>query len=170
MNYTPPPRHPTFRPPKQDSPKKPQVIQENGFTQQESMLLREALGLAGMQWLDGPGYVMGKKDQLELTFRAGESQNARWVVMAFPLYNMNDPQAVEICLHFLAEGHAMVHLLDFQYQVGINMDTENLEFLMQLPIQGVTAAQMSQLIQTFFEALAASLAEELASILKEGGQ
>jgi len=98
---------------------------ESGFSAAEASLLHEAIGLAGMRWFDGLGVIMAKKEQFELSFRAGESQNARWVVMAFPLYNMNEPSSAEICLHFLAEAHAMVHVLDFQYQVGINMETEN---------------------------------------------
>lgn len=142
-------------------------VLENGFTQPESMLLREAVGLAGMRWYDGPGLIMAKKEQFELTFRAGESTSTRWVVMAFPLYNMNDAHSVEICLHFLAEAHTMIHVLDFQYQVGINMETENLEFLMQLPLAGLSGAQMAGLINSFFEALTQSVMEELASILEE---
>jgi len=138
---------------------------ESGFTAQEASLLHEAIGLAGMRWYDGLGVIMAKKEQFELSFRAGESQNARWVVMAFPLYNMNEPSSAEICLHFLAEAHTMIHVLDFQYQVGINMETENLEFLMQLPLQGVTGAHMANLIQAFFDALANSVMQELTEIL-----
>ena len=141
------------------------ALLDSGFSADESILLHEAIGLAGMHWFDGRGVILGKKEQFELSFRAGESPNARWVVMAFPLYSMNEPSSVEICLHFLAEAHAMVHVLDFQYQVGINMETENLEFLMQLPLQGVTAAKMANLIQVFFDALANSVMQELSEIL-----
>lgn len=137
----------------------------NGFSVSESTLLHEAIDLAGMRWFDGQGLIMAKKEQFELVFRAGQSQNARWVVMAFPLYNMNEPSSAEICLHFLAEAHTMIHVLDFQYQVGINMETENLEFLMQLPLSGVTGAQMANLIQVFFDALANSVMQELTEIL-----
>lgn len=59
----------------------------------------------------------------------------------------------------------MIHVLDFQYQVGINMETENLEFLMQLPLEGVTGAQLANLIQVFFDALANSVMQELIEIL-----
>lgn len=139
----------------------------NGFTPAESDLLHDSIRLSGMQWFDGDGVIMGKKEQFELSFRAGKSENSRWVVMAFPLYNMNEPNAAEICLHFLAEAHVMIHVLDFQYQVGINMETENLEFLMQLPLVGVVASQLAELIRVFFDALADSVMKELAEILEE---
>ena len=63
----------------------------------------------------------------------------------------------------------MIHVLDFQYQVGINMQTENLEFLMQLPLRGITGAQMANLVQVFFDALASSVMEELAEIIEGMG-
>jgi len=149
--------------------KKPKTL-ENGFTPAESSLLHDAIQLSKMQWFDGDQVIMGKKDHFELCFRPGESQNTRWVVMAFPLYNMNEPNSVEICLHFLAEAFSMIHVLDFQYQVGIDMETENLEFLMQLPLTGVTALQLAELIQVFFEALANSVMQELKQILDQMNQ
>ena len=145
-------------------------LRPNGFSALESDLLHDAVRLSGMQWFDGDGMIMGKKGQFELSFRAGQSENARWVVMAFPLYNMNEPNSAEICLHFLAEAHVMIHVLDFQYQVGINMETENLEFLMQLPLAGVVASQLAELIRVFFDALADSVMKELAEILEEMNQ
>ncbi len=159
-----------YRPPQNmmPPPKKPDQVApalDHGFTAHEANLLHEAIGLASMQWYDGKQVIMAKKEQFELSFRPGSSPNARWVVMAFPLYNMNEPSSAEICLHFLAEAHTMIHVLDFQYQVGINMETENLEFLMQLPLVGVTGAQMASLIQVFFDALAHSVMKELAEIL-----
>jgi hypothetical protein len=170
MQKSPPPNPRVSRSVPPPADKKPVTIQENGFTLKETTLLREAIGLAGMRWFDGPGLVMAKKELMELSFRAGESANSRWVVMAFPLYNMNEPNSMEICLHFLAEAHTMIHLLDFQYQVGINMETENLEFLMQLPLEGLTGAQMASLIQSFFEALSKSVMEELTEILEGSKQ
>ncbi len=143
---------------------------EHGFTAAEASLLHDAISLTGMRWFDGEGVIMAKQEQFELSFRAGASESMRWIVMAFPLYNMNQPNSVEICLHFLAEAHSMIHVLDFQYQVGINMETENLEFLMQLPIKDVTAAQLSELIKTFFDALSTSVMKELDQILSEMDQ
>ncbi len=148
---------------------KPKIL-ANGFTPAESTLLHDAIQLSQMQWFDGDRVILGKKEQFELSFRSGESQQTRWVVMAFPLYNMNEPNSAEICLHFLAEAFTMIHVLDFQYQVGINMDTENLEFLMQLPLTGVTAAQLAELIRVFFDALANSVMQELSQILEEMNQ
>lgn len=148
---------------------KPKIL-ANGFSPAESTLLHDAIQLSKMQWFDGEQVIMGKKEQFELSFRAGESTQTRWVVMAFPLYNMNEPNSAEICLHFLAEAFTMIHVLDFQYQVGINMDTENLEFLMQLPLTGVTAAQLAELIRVFFDALANSVMQELSQILEEMNQ
>ena len=145
-------------------------LRPNGFTAIESDLLHDAIRLSGMQWFDGDGVIMGKKAQFELSFRAGQSENNRWVVMAFPLYNMNEANSAEICLHFLAEAHVMIHVLDFQYQVGINMESENLEFLMQLPLVGVVASQLAELIRVFFDALADSVMKELAEILEEMNQ
>ncbi len=139
----------------------------HGFTPSETALLHDAISLTGMKWFDGEEGIMAKQEQFELTFRSGSNENLRWVVMAFPLYNMNQPNSVEICLHFLAEAHSMIHVLDFQYQVGINMETENLEFLMQLPLKDVAAAQLSELIKTFFDALSVSVMKELEQILSE---
>jgi len=152
------------------APKKSEVPLPNGFTSTESALLHEAISLSGMQWFDGENVIMAKKENFELSFRSGESPNTRWVVMAFPLYNMNEPNSAEICLHFLAEAHTMIHVLDFQYQVGINMESENLEFLMQLPLEGITGAQMAELIRVFFNALANSVMKELDEILGEMNQ
>lgn len=165
MNKNPFPRHPYVQPPPTKRPEQSPALLDCGFNANEAKLLHEAIALAGMQWFDGKGVIMGKKAQFELSFRAGQSQNIRWVVMAFPLYNMNEPNSVEICLHFLAEAHAMIHVLDFQYQVAINMETENLEFLMQLPLVGITGSQMANLIQVFFDALANSVMQELNQIL-----
>lgn len=138
---------------------------DNGFTASESILLHESLGLAGFQWFDGKLMILGKKSEMEISMRAGQAESGRWAVMAFPLYDMNAPSAAEICLHFLAEAHGMAHLLDFQYQIGINMESEMLEFLIQLPVQGVTASQLGELIRTFFEALAETILEDLGEIL-----
>lgn len=165
MNKNPSPRSSSRASSEPVSPTTAAPRLESGFSHVEANLLHESIGLAGMRWFDGQGVIMAKKEQFELSFRAGESQNARWVVMAFPLYNMNEPSSAEICLHFLAEAHAMIHVLDFQYQVGINMETENLEFLMQLPLEGVTGAQLANLIQVFFDALANSVMQELTEIL-----
>lgn len=143
---------------------------QHGFTAEEASLLHDAISLTGMRWFDGEGVIMAKLEQFELSFRSGSSESMRWVVMAFPLYNMNEPNSVEICLHFLAEAHSMIHVLDFQYQVGINMETENLEFLMQLPLKDVAAAQLSELIKTFFDALSTSVMKELDQILSEMDQ
>jgi hypothetical protein len=161
-------QQPRFRPPpsKQHSLLKEKPL-PSGFTASEAAILHDAISLTGMKWFDGEGVIMAKQEQLELSFRSGASENLRWVVMAFPLYNMNQPNSVEICLHFLAEAHAMIHVLDFQYQVGINMETENLEFLMQLPLQEVTASQLAELIKTFFDALSTSVMKELDAILSE---
>lgn len=155
------------RPGQPPQTKKTETLLPNGFTATESALLHEAITLAKMQWFDGENVIMAKKEQFELSFRAGQSQSTRWVVMAFPLYDMNEPNSAEICLHFLAEAHTMIHVLDFQYQVGINMESENLEFLMQLPLVGITGAQMAELIRVFFDALAHSVIKELEAILSE---
>ncbi|WP_370260813.1 hypothetical protein [Limnobacter sp.] len=141
-----------------------------GFRPTDLQLLHDALRLAGMAWFDGDQCVLAKKDQLELLFTPGQSAHLRWAVMSFPIYNMNMPNAAEIALHFLAEAHGMIHVLDFQYQVGINMQSENLEFMMQLPLEGVVAAQLAELVRTFFDALSSSIQEELAQILDELGQ
>ncbi|HEX4843528.1 MAG TPA: hypothetical protein VFV57_07640 [Limnobacter sp.] len=139
----------------------------NGFKASESQMLHEALSLAGMRWFDGDACILGKKESFELVFTSGESGQFRWAVMSFPLYNMNMPNAAEIALHFLAEAHGMIHVLDFQYQVAINMKTENLEFMMQLPVEGVVASQLAELIGHFFEALSESVTKELNQILEE---
>ena len=143
------------------------TLQANGFKAAESQLLHESLQLANMKWFDGDGRILGKSGQFEVTFRAGESQNMRWAVMGFPLYDMNMPNSAEICLHFLAEAYDMIHALDFQYQVGINMETEHLEFLMQLPVAEISAAQLAELISSFFQALAETVMNELSEIVEQ---
>lgn len=145
----------------------PPKMLPNGFTNSESVLIHESLSLSGFQWFDGDKLIMGKKTELEVFFRPGQSESARWVVMGFPLYDMNAPSAAEVCLHFLAEAFGMTHMLDFQYQVAINMDTEKLEFLIQLPLENVTPSQLGELIRTFFDALAETILEDLSEILSQ---
>lgn len=137
----------------------------NGFYAAESTLVHESLSLAGFQWFDGDKVIMGKKLEFEVFLRPGQSQAGRWMVMGFPLYDMNAPNAAEVCLHFLAEAFAMAHMLDFQYQVAINMESEKLEFLIQLPLEKVTASQLGELIRTFFDALAETILQDLSEIL-----
>jgi hypothetical protein len=141
----------------------------NGFTAEESSLLHESIQLAKMRWLDGEGMVVAKSDMFEITFKPGESPNIRWTVMAFPLYDMNMPNAAEMCLHFLVESYEMIHMVDFVYQIGINMQTEKLEFLVQLPLEGVSAAQLSEMISTFFKTLSESVMNEMSKILEQLG-
>ncbi|HEX4918194.1 MAG TPA: hypothetical protein VFV43_09880 [Limnobacter sp.] len=150
----------------QGKSKAPTVL-PNGFQPAESELLHEALHLAGLNWFDGESCILGKKEAFELVFTPGESGDFRWAVMSFPLYNMNMPNAAEIALHFLAEAYGMIHVLDFQYQVAINMRTENLEFMMQLPVRGLVASQLAELIGHFFNALSESVTKELDQILEE---
>lgn len=138
----------------------------NGFTAEESRILHLALELANLRWFDGEEVVMGKRDNFELYFRPGQSANLRWVVMGFPLYDMNQPNAAEVCLHFMAESFDMIHVLDFQYHIGINMESEVLEFLVQLPLNGMTGAQLAELIKVFFDTLSESVLKELNNILK----
>lgn len=145
----------------------PLKLLSNGFTSSESVLIHESLSLSGFQWFDGDKLIMGKKTELEVFFRPGQSETARWAVMGFPLYDMNAPNAVEVCLHFLAEAFGMTHMLDFQYQVAINMDTEKLEFLIQLPLENVVSSQLGELIRTFFDALAETILEDLSEILSQ---
>lgn len=151
----------------QGKPVVPAKVQANGFSAEESRILHSAIELAGLRWFDGEALVMGKKDDFEVFFRPGQSANARWLVMGFPLYDMNLPNSAEVCLHFMAESFNMIHMLDFQYHVGINMETEILEFLVQLPLVGVNGQQLGELIKAFFETLSESVMNELATILKE---
>lgn len=149
--------------------KKSTDVLENGFTASESLLLHEALQLAQFQWFDGKGLILGKMEQFDVTFRAGHSERFRWAVMGFPIYDMNQPNSAEVCLHFLAEAYEMIHLLDFQYQVGINMETEKLEFLMQLPVEQVTGSQLAELIKAFFTALSETVQAEMAELIERLG-
>lgn len=145
------------------------VEQPNGFYPEESRLLHEALALAKMRWFDGEFVILGKSDRMEVQIRRGASELQRWAVLAIPLYDMNAPGAVEICLHFLSEAHLMAHVLDFQYQVAINMKTEQLEFLLTLPLKQITAAQVGELIGSFVNSLADSLEQELGELLQQFG-
>ncbi|MDH4395837.1 MAG: hypothetical protein QE278_09180 [Limnobacter sp.] len=138
---------------------------DNGFTPQESSLMHDALRIADMKWFDGDGCILGKGDQMELALRAGASDRQRWAVMAVPIYDMNAPGAVEIALHFLAESFDMAHVLDFQYQIAINMEAERLEFLMNIPFQHLTASQIGEIIGTFTKAMMESLNQELSALL-----
>ena len=60
-------------------------------------------------------------------------------------------------------------MLDFQYQVAINMKTEQLEFLLTLPLKQITAAQVGELIGSFVNSLADSLEQELGELLQQFG-
>lgn len=141
-------------------------VQGNGFTSEESRLIHDALRLAQMRWFDGEGSILGKSDKLEVTIRPGASEQQRWAVMAVPIFDMNAPGAVEICLHFMAESFNMAHVLDFQYQIAINMEVERLEFLMQIPIAHLNAAQVGEVIRTFTEAMMESLTQELSALME----
>jgi hypothetical protein len=138
---------------------------DNGFTAHESSLMHDSLRIAGMKWFDGDGCILGKGDQMELALRAGASDRQRWAVMAVPIYDMNAPGAVEIALHFLAESFDMAHVLDFQYQIAINMESERLEFLMNIPFEHLTATQIGEIIGTFTKAMMESLNQELSALL-----
>lgn len=138
---------------------------DNGFTPKESSLIHDSLRMAGMKWFDGDGCILGKGDQMELAIRSGASDRQRWAVMAVPIYDMNAPGAVEIALHFLAESFDMAHVLDFQYQIAINMETERLEFLMNIPIEHLTVGQIGEIIGTFTKAMMESLSQELSALL-----
>lgn len=141
------------------------LLLDNGFTPQESALIHDALRGASMRWFDGDGCILGRGDQMELAIRSGSSERQRWAVMAVPIYDMNAPGAVEIALHFLAESFDMAHILDFQYQIAINMETERLEFLMNIPIEHLTVSQISEIISTFTKAMMESLTQELSALL-----
>lgn len=149
------------------NPTQPRLDQllDNGFTPQESSLMHDGLRIAEMKWFDGDGCILGKGDQMELAIRAGASDRQRWAVMAVPIYDMNAPGAVEIALHFLAESFDMAHVLDFQYQIAINMESERLEFLMNIPIEHLTAGQIGEIIGTFTKAMMESLNLELSALL-----
>ncbi|NJM32760.1 MAG: hypothetical protein HC848_07810, partial [Limnobacter sp.] len=136
-------------------------ILANGFTESESLLLHESISLAGMEWFDGDKKILAKKNMLEVSFRSGVSEVNRWAVMSFPIIDMNHEIAVEVCLHFLTESFKMAHIMEFSYQIAINMETESLEFLMQLPVTSVTAADLATVIREFFEALSSGIEEEL---------
>lgn len=154
-----------------ESPIQPGLDQllDNGFTPQESGLIHDSLRGAGMKWFDGDGCILGRGDQIELAIRSGSSERQRWAVMAVPIYDMNAPGAVEIALHFLAESFDMAHILDFQYQIAINMETERLEFLMNIPIEHLTVSQVSEIISTFTKAMMESLTQELSALLDQMG-
>jgi hypothetical protein len=46
------------------------------------------------------------------------------------------------------------------------MESEVLEFLVQLPLNGMTGAQLAELIKVFFDTLSESVLKELDNILK----
>ena len=57
-----------------------------GFTRPEADYLHQAIRAAGMQWFEGDGLVMGKKDAIELNFRPGQSEFNRWVVLCYDCF------------------------------------------------------------------------------------
>lgn len=137
----------------------------NGFLNADSDMLHQALRLAGLEWFDGEGMILGRSQGQDVYFRPGQSAQQRWVVLGVPLYNMNMPNAAELCLHFLAEAFDMAHVLDFHVQVGINMDTEMLEFLIQLPLENVSPSEFGELVKHFVETLTSSMQAEVEGIL-----
>lgn len=139
----------------------------NGFTAEESSLIHDSLKIAGLGWYDGDGLILGKTESSEVYFRSGQSSNLRWMVMGVPILNMNMPNAVEVCLHFLAESFTLVHVMDIHYQIAINMDTDMLEFLIQLPLIEVTPAQLGELVKSFLGSLQQAIEEELKALMEE---
>ncbi|MCQ8896102.1 hypothetical protein NQT62_06585 [Limnobacter humi] len=138
----------------------------NGFLPDDADLLHQALRAAGLEWFDGEGMVLGRCKGQEVYFRPGQSAQQRWVVLGVPLYNMNMPNAAELCLHFLAESFDMVHVLDFHFQVGINMHTEMLEFLIQLPLDQVSPVEFGELVKHFVDSLTTTIQAEVEHILE----
>ena len=138
-----------------------------GFTRPEADYLHQAIRAAGMQWFEGEGLVMGKKDAIELNFRPGQSEFNRWVVLAFPVIDMNIDGAVDVALHFLTESYVMAHALELQFQAAINLESEKLEFLIQLPLEGLTSIELGKMIEQFVDALAQGVKEELSRLLEE---
>lgn len=138
-----------------------------GFTRPEADYLHQAIRAAGMQWFEGDGLVMAKKDAIELNFRPGQSEFNRWVVLAFPVIDMNLEGAVDVALHFLTESYVMAHALELQFQAAINLESEKLEFLIQLPLEGLSSLELGKMIDQFVEALAQGVKEELSRLLEE---
>lgn len=141
-----------------------------GFTRPEADYLHQAIRAAGMQWFEGDGLVMAKKDAIELNFRPGQSEFNRWVVLAFPVIDMNLEGAVDVALHFLTESYVMAHALELQFQAAINLESEKLEFLIQLPLEGLSSVELGKMIDQFVDALAQGVKEELSRLLREVNQ
>ena len=59
-----------------------------GYTSKEYEYLRQAIRAAHMQWFEGEGLILAKRDNVELHFRLGHSDYSRWVVMAFPVIDI----------------------------------------------------------------------------------
>lgn len=141
------------------------LILSNGFTQPESDYLHASISKSGMRWFDGEGCILAKHDEAELVFRPGQSEHHRWVVLAFPVMDMNLEGSLEAALHFLSEAYHMAHQVELQFQPAINMQTEQLEFLMQLPLQGVQSGQLGEMIKHFVDSLVLGIDAELSRIL-----
>ncbi len=59
----------------------------------------------------------------------------------------------------------MAHSIELQFQPAINIQTEKLEFLMQLPLEGIDHTSLGQMIEQFVVALSDGVKEELKRIL-----
>lgn len=145
-------------------------ILRNGFTQVETEFLHKSIRVANMQWFEGEGCILIKRDPVELCLRPGQSEMTRWVVLSFPVIDMNEEGGIEAALHFLTESFNMAHAIELQFQPAINVETEKLEFLMQLPLEGIDATNLGQMIEQFVVALADGVREELSRILQNSTQ
>ncbi|MDX1670397.1 MAG: hypothetical protein R3194_13325, partial [Limnobacter sp.] len=148
----------------------PSEVLRCGFTKKEADYLHQAIKAAQMMWFEGDGLVLAKKDAIELHFKPGQSEFNRWVVLAFPVIDMNVDGAVDVALHFLTESYVMAHALELQFQAAINLETEKLEFLIQLPLEGLSSIELGNMIAQFVEALAQGVKEELSRLMDELSQ
>lgn len=142
------------------------ALESNGFSKEESSLLKEAIRLAKFEHLDGQGYVLIRSSTMEARLRRGGVEGVpHWAVISIPLFNMNSPSAVEVCLHFLAQAYSLAHVVDFSMQVGINMETEFLEVLMPLPLRDISPSQLGMLLGDFIENLLKTMKSEIEQVL-----
>lgn len=146
---------------------RPTALESNGFSRQESALLKEAALLAKFEHLDGKGYIVIRSNSIEARLRRGGLEGGpHWAVLSIPLFDMNNPSAVEICLHFLVEAHNLAYSVDFAMQVGINMETEFLEVLLPLPLQEISPSKLGVLLKDFLDNLHNSIMSEIEKILQ----
>lgn len=151
-----------------DSPsssRNPQEALRNGFAAHHSSLVHKALQSVQLSAYDGDGEILSKFNSMDFYLRAGACNSSHWLVLAIPVVNMNAEMAPQACMHFLTQSHHCAHHVDVQYQIGINMEKDQLEMMFILPVDGIGFEDLGQGVLLFVRSITEVLQAELTELM-----